>query len=147
MTSLLSTTVLQLPAGWLADRIGRKKIFYIFRPFSYVGTLLAIATTRSEHLILAAILGSPIAGLGGMSGGLAGLAFPAFITLWWESIPEEKRGRFFGIESLLGLTSIPASLLGGLLWQSGFVTEVLLLPILIEATIVLPTFVTLPEMR
>lgn len=141
--SLLTSTVLQMPAGWLADRVGRKKVFLLFQPFSYVGTLVAIAASRPEHLMLAAALGSPIAGMGG----LAGLAFPAFITLWWESIPEEMRGRFFGVESLFSLASIPASLLGGLLWQSGFVTEVMLLPILIDVAAVLPMFASLPEGR
>jgi MFS family permease len=45
---------LQIPAGRLADRIGRKKAFYLFTPFYFLGTLLLITAPSSEYLIIAA---------------------------------------------------------------------------------------------
>jgi hypothetical protein len=68
-----------------------------------------------------------------------------FVTWWWESVPEEKRGRFFGIEGLFGLAAIPASMLGGILWQQGYVMHVLLIPILINLVVVYPLLATVPD--
>ena len=65
--------------------------------------------------------------------------------MFWEVVPEEKRGRWFGVEGLMGLSTIPASMLGGLLWQQGLKAEVLLLPILIEALLVIPILATVPD--
>ena len=73
------------------------------------------------------------------------MGFTPFITMFWEIVPHEKRGRWFGIEGLLNITAIPASLVGGLLWERGFTMEVMLLPILLELLIVLPLFASIPE--
>ncbi len=80
-----------------------------------------------------------------MCGGISGVGEAFLVTWWWESIKEEKRGRFFGIEGLLGLASIPGSILGGFLWQQGFMMHVLLIPILLEVLIVMPMLTTLPD--
>jgi hypothetical protein len=68
-----------------------------------------------------------------------------FVTWWWESVPEEKRGRFFGIEGLFGLAAIPASILGGILWQGGYVMQALLIPVLLEVLVVMPLLATVAD--
>ena len=80
-----------------------------------------------------------------MGAGIAGVSFPAFITMWWEVVPEEKRGRLYGLEGIIGLAAIPASILGGILWQQGFMKEVLFIPVLLEIIIFIPILITTPE--
>jgi MFS family permease len=143
--SLIPTLVLQTPAGWLADRIGRKKVFFLLTPFSYIGTLLLILAPSPEYLILAGLLGATALGGEAMGAGISGVSFPAFITMWWEVVPEEKRGRLFGMEGIIGLAAIPASILGGILWQQGFMKEVLFIPVLLEILLLIPILATTPE--
>jgi len=136
----IASTLLQIPAGRLADRIGRKKAFYLLRPLTYTGTLLMILSPRPEYLILVGLLGAV-----GLSGGAGSVSFTPFITMHWEMVPEEKRGRWFGVEGLLHITTIPATILGGMLWQLGFMREVLLIPILLEVMVVIPVLHTIPD--
>ena len=136
----IASTLLQIPAGRLADRIGRKKAFYLLRPLTYTGTLLMILSPRPEYLILVGLLGAV-----GLSGGAGSVSFTPFITMHWEMVPEEKRGRWFGVEGLLHIATIPATILGGILWQLGFMREVLLIPILIEVMVVIPILHTIPD--
>jgi len=137
----------QIPAGRLADRIGRKKVYFLLRPMAYMGTALRVLAPGPEYLVLVGLLGAIALGGagGGAGGGLSSVGFTPFITMFWEIVPHEKRGRWFGIEGLLNITAIPASLVGGLLWERGFKVEVLLLPILLELLIVLPLFASIPE--
>jgi MFS family permease len=136
----IASTLLQIPAGRLADRIGRKKAFYLLRPLTYMGTLLMIMSPRPEYLIIVGLLGAV-----GIRGGAGGVSFTPFITMHWEMVPEEKRGRWFGVEGLLNIATIPATILGGILWQLGFMREVLLIPILLEVLVVIPLLVTIPD--
>jgi len=39
----------------------------------------------------------------------------------------------------------PATILGDFLWQQGFMTEVLLVPILLEVPVVTPILITVPD--
>ncbi len=145
--SVVMVLFLQIPAGRLADRIGRKKAFYLFSPFYFLGTLLLISAPSSEYLIIAAgFLGAGIGGVGGSGGGIGGVAFTPFITLFWESAPQEKRGRWFGLEGLVtGLSTLPASIIAGILWERGFMTEVLVIPVLLQALVVIPMLTTVPD--
>jgi MFS family permease len=142
--SVVSALALQVPVGRLSDRIGRKRAFFLLRPISYLGTLLLILAPRPEYLVLAGLLGT-VAMRGGEGGGIGNVSFIPFITMFWEAVSEEKRGRWFGVEGLVGLSAIPASLLGGVLWQRGLMAEVLLLPVLIEALLVIPILITVPD--
>jgi len=139
----LVSIFLQVPAGRLADKIGRKKVFYLFCPFTYLGTLLLIAAPNPEYLILVGFLGA--IGVGGPSGGLGGVSFVSFVTMGFEMVPEKKRGRWVGISGLLNILSFPASILGGIMWQQGLMMEVLLLPILLEVLIAIPILSTVPD--
>jgi len=134
------STLLQIPAGRLADRIGRKKVFFLLRPLTYLGTMLMILAPRPEYLILVGVLGAV-----GMRGGAGGVSFTPFITMHWEMVPGEKRGRWFGMEGLISMATIPATILGGFLWQYGYMREVLLIPIVLEVLFVFPILMTVPD--
>ena len=134
------STLLQIPAGRLADRIGRKKVFFLLRPLTYLGTLLMILAPRPEYLILVGLLGAV-----GMKGGAGGVSFTPFITMHWEMVPGERRGRWFGVEGLMSVATIPATIIGGILWQYGLMREVLLIPIILEIVVVFPLLVTIPD--
>lgn len=138
--SIMMSSLFQIPAGRLADRIGRKKVFFLLRPISYLGTFLLILAPRPEYLIVVGLLGAV-----GISGGAGGVSFTPFITMHWEMVPGEKRGRWFGMEGLMNVSAIPATIIGGILWQYGFMKEVLLLPIILEALIVIPILITIPD--
>jgi MFS family permease len=142
--STVASLLLQIPAGRLSDQIGRKKTYFLLRPIAYLGTVLLILAPRPEYLILVGLLGAVGVG-GGAGSGIGGVSFTPFITMQWEMVPKEKRGRWFGVEGLCNLATVPASILGGILWQQGFMTEVLLLPVLIEALVVTPILITVPD--
>ncbi len=141
--SLVLTLALQIPVGRIADRFGRKRVYFVTQPLSYAATLLVVLAPNPEYLILASLLGG--VSTGAIGGGISGVGTPLFVTWWWESVQEDKRGRFFGIEGLFGLASIPASVLGGILWQRGLMVQVLLAPILLEVFVVLPLLLTIPD--
>ncbi|MEM1990313.1 MAG: MFS transporter, partial [Candidatus Bathyarchaeia archaeon] len=143
--SALASLLLQIPMGRLADKIGRKKVFLMLRPFTYAGTLLLVWAPNHILLIASAVLG--VMGLmaaGGMSG-IGGISFIPFITMYWESFPAEKRGRVQGISGLMDFVGSLASILGGLLWSLGYREIVLLLPLFADILILVPVFMHIPE--
>jgi MFS family permease len=136
--------LLQIPVGRLSDRIGRKRAFFMLRPVTYLGTLLMILAPDPGYLVLVGVLGA-VAWGGGGGGGIGGVSATPFVTMFWEAVPREKRGRWFGVEGLMSLATIPASLLGGYLWQRGFMAEVLLAPVLLELLVAMPILATVPD--
>lgn len=141
----LVSLLLQLPVGRLADKVGRKRAFYLFRPFVYLGSLLLVFAPSPEYLILVGIFG--YFGLQGGGGSLSGVSFIPFITMNFELVPETKRGRWLGITGFFNILSFPASVIGGILWAQGFMMEVLLIPIFLEIFIALPIIRTIPDTR
>jgi len=144
-TSLIVSLVLQIPAGRLADKYGRRMIYFALRPMSYLGTFLAIIAQSPELLLISGLIGGYASSSGQGDAGISGVSSPLFVTWWWESVPEEKRGRFFGIEGIFSLAAIPASIIGGIMWQQGYVLQVLIIPIILEAIVVLPLLATVPD--
>lgn len=141
---VIVSTLLQVPVGKLADRIGRKRVFYLLEPFNYLGTILLILAPSPQYLILVGLLGGAGGGPGG-GAGVGGVGFIPYITMYWEMVPTEKRGRWFGISGVFGILSIPASMLGGYLWQQGYMILVLLLPMMVGAFVTIPILTTIPD--
>ena len=139
---MVASALLQIPTGRLADRIGRKKAFLLLAPFSYLGTILLILAPSPEFLIAVGVFG--VAG-SMMMGGIGGVSFIPFITMFWETVPAEKMGRWFGFSGILSIFALPASILGGLMWQAGLTELVLLIPVLTEAMIVIPILTRIPD--
>lgn len=137
--SSASAILLQVPAGRLADNIGRKKTFFIFTAFYCLGIITLILAPSPEYLILTSILGMGL-------GGIGGAALTPLITMWWEGFPTENRGKVYGLEGIITASSrIPTTILGGILWDQGFKAQILLAPVLTELLIVLPLLYTVPE--
>jgi FSR family fosmidomycin resistance protein-like MFS transporter len=132
--SSIISVFLPVFAGRLADRIGRKRAYYVLSPFSYVGTILLIVAPSPEYLMLYGLLQ-----------GIGQASFIPFVTMHWEIVPEEKRGRWYGIEGFINIFAIPAALLGGILWQQGFMKEVLFLPIMLQVLVAIPIMITVHE--
>lgn len=97
------------PAGWLADRIGKRKV-YSLGLLIYILVYLGFAFNRSPHLIwgLFAVYGLYTALTDGV-----GKAYASTL------VPEELRATGMGIYHMSnGLATFAASLLAGILWQA-----------------------------
>ena len=137
---LVVSALLQIPIGIMADRIGRKKTFLIARPLTYLGTIILVVAPTPQMLVLTGFLGAL-----GLMGGFSDLSFIPFITMFWEVVPMEKRGRWFGITGVFDFLSVPAFLLGGFLWQEGLEELVLILPLLMGVFVIIPIILSVPE--
>jgi hypothetical protein len=78
-------------------------------------------------------------------GGMSDVSFIPFITMFWEVVPEEKRGRWFGLTGVFDIFTVPAFLLGGFLWEAGLEEWVILIPLLIEIATVMPILMKVPD--
>ena len=137
---LVSSALMQMPIGILADRVGRKRAFFIFRPIAYLGTAVLLLAPYPQLLIAVGFLGAI-----GFMGGLAAVSFTPFITMHWEMVPAEMRGRWFGLSSLFESMSIAGYMLGGILWSYGYMELVLLLPMIVELTCIMPILALIPD--
>ena len=125
--------------SWLHAVDPRVKLAFVF-----LGTILMILAPRPEYLVAVGVLGAVAIG-GGMMAGIGSVSMTPFITMFWEMVPQEKRGRWFGIEGLMAVAMIPASLLGGYFWQQGYMIEVMVIPMLIEIFVAMPLLATIPD--
>jgi len=140
---MISYTLLQIPVGMLSDRIGRKKTYFLVRPFFYIATLVLLWAPSPEYLLIVALLGGNV--FGGAQVGIAGTAQIPLITMEWEMVRPEKRGRWHGVAATFGLVTFPAAILGGILWEQGLGWVNLALPVIVDALIVIPILFTIPE--
>lgn len=122
---------LLLPAGWLADRIGRRKVFLWGLAIFAVGSLLAGLAPDDSFLIGARVLQS----IGGA------LQFPAGLALLLSAFPIERRQMAIGIWGAMGgLAAAVGPSLGALLvevfgWRAVFLINV---PVAVFALLVGP---------
>lgn len=101
-------TLVSAPAGALADRIPRKRVLlggWCVYAVVYLGFALAETATHTVLLFLCY----------GVYQGLVAGSAKALIS---DLVPAEVRGTAFGTyHAVVGLMSLPASLLAGLLWE------------------------------
>jgi MFS family permease len=142
---LIVYALFQLPAGIIADKIGRKKAFILLESFRYIGTIWLIISPTPAQLIVAGILGACGLTSGAESSGIGGASFVPWMVLNWEIVPEEKRGRWYGIISFMSFLNIFVGLCAGVMWEAGLMVQVLILPLILEVCFVLPLLLTTPE--
>jgi MFS family permease len=131
----LAQLLFGIPLGRLADRIGRKRVIYLLTPLWYASNLLLVFSFNSATLILAGALRTFYLISSGVSGAM---------TL--ELVPVEQMGRWSGLLGLLrGLVTIPAPILGGLIWDGLGPAYVFIIPLAIDLLFKIPLLTTIPE--
>ncbi|OYT31883.1 MAG: hypothetical protein B6U94_01635 [Thermofilum sp. ex4484_79] len=128
-------TIFSIPLGKLADKIGRKKTIFIFRPFLYIFFLLVIFAPNIHYIFLAFALRGIVMGSMG-----------AWTSLRMEQVSYEQRGRWGAILSMIrGITRAPAPLIGGYLWTLINPASPFIALILIDLAIRMPMLAKLHE--
>ena len=84
--------LLALPAGWLADRVGRKLLVALSGLTAALGTLVIIAVPNLNIIYLGGIL----------VGAATGLFYTANWALGTDLTPADQAGRYLGISNLAG---------------------------------------------
>jgi len=134
-----ATVVAQLffgiPVGRLADRIGRKRIIYTLTPLWYASNLILAFSPGPIALVLSAVLLAFYSISSGATGAM---------TL--EVVPLEQQGKWGGMLGLFtGLATIPAPIIGGLIWRELGPVYVFVIPIVFDLLLRVPLLATVPE--
>jgi MFS family permease len=108
VTFNLVYALVSTPAGWLSDRVGRRKLItggWLAYAVIYLG--FALAQTSWHVWVLYVLYGV-----------YYGLAYGTAKAMVADIVPAELRGTAYGTyNATLGLLDFPASLIAGLLWQ------------------------------
>ncbi len=133
--SSLTSLLLGIPLGRLADRIGRKKTLYMTLPLFWASNLVLIWAPRPEFLITAGILQGFYYICATINGAMS-----------FELVPREQMGRWIGLMRFcrLLLSSVTA-LIGGVIWDTLGPQYVFLAVMGLDLFIRLPLLIGMPE--
>jgi len=135
MATVLTRVLFGIPLGRLADKIGRKKVIYLLAPLWYASYLLLVFSSGPVTLVLAGALQTFYFISSGVTGAM---------TL--ELVPVERMGKWSGVIGLFrGLVTVPAPILGGLVWDHLDPVYVFLIPIAADLLLKIPLLATIPE--
>ena len=134
-STVLARLAFGIPLGRLADKVGRKKVIYLLTPLWYASSLLLVLSFSPVTLVAASVLQTFYA----ISSGLT-----SAMTL--ELVPVERMGKWSGVLGLFGgLVTIPAPVIGGLIWRELGPQYVFLVPLALDLLLRLPLLTTIPE--
>jgi MFS family permease len=134
-TMVLTEAVFSLPLGRWTDKIGRKKMFYLTTPIHWLSNIIFIFAPSARWLLLAGLLR-----------GFRLLSMFTYGSMTPELVPSDCLGRWRGLIGLFtGLFSIPAPIIGGMIWEYMGPEWVFIFPILIDLFLRVPLFYTIPE--
>ena len=133
---VLTQVLFAAPLGRFADRIGRKKMFYLMTPLYSASNLLLVLAPSDEFLIVSAILM-----------GFRTIATIISVgTMIPELVPSEYIGRWRGVMGFFyGLANFTSPIIGGYIWENLSPTYVFLIPPIIDLFICIPLMYTIPE--
>ena len=135
VTVSIAPLLFALPLGRMADRYGRKKLLFLIAPVSYLSSFLLIWATGPMMLFLA-----------GLCFGFNSIATALAAAMASEIVPKEKMGRWIGLIGLVrGLVSIPAPLIGGLIWKHFGPQVVFIFAVFLDAAVRLPLLASVRE--
>ena len=138
--TVVARLVSGIPLGRLADKIGRKRVIYLLTPLWYASNLLLVFSPPSTlkapvMLVLSAILLA-----------FYNISSGATNAMTLEVVSLEEQGRWGGLLGFFaGLVTIPAPILGGLIWRELGPMYVFLIPIALDLKFRVPLLATMPE--
>lgn len=134
-TMLITEVLFSTIIGRTADRIGRKKAFYILMPLFSAANILLIWAPSSIWLLFSGFLM-----------GFKTIASFSYGSMTPELVPSDCLGRWRGLIGFFtGLMSIPAPIVGGLVWEHFGPEWVFILITFIDLFILAPLLSTVPE--
>jgi MFS family permease len=140
MTNTLVPMLASIPLGRLADRHGRKKLLFAIAPLPYTANLLLILAPKSG------VGGSLCLLAYGVLFGFNSIGMALASSMAAEIMPQEQMGRWIGVVGLFrGLLSIPAPMVGGLVWEHVGPEYVFLAAIGIDVCLRLPLLAFIRE--
>ncbi len=135
MAMIFTRVLFGIPLGRIADRVGRKRLIYLLTPLWY-GSFIMLVLAQSPLALVGAAALQTFYNIASGAAGAMGL----------ELVPAEMVGRWEGVLGVLGgLVTIPAPILGGLVYRNWNPAYVFLLPIAVDALLRLPLLATMPE--
>jgi MFS family permease len=138
--TVVARLVSGIPVGRLADKIGRKRVIYMLTPLWYASNLLLVfsppfASKAPVMLVLSAVLLA-----------FYNMSLGATNAMTLEVVSLEQQGRWGGLLGFFaGLVTIPAPILGGLIWRELGPMYVFLIPIVLDILFRIPLLATVPE--
>lgn len=131
----LTTLVLSVPLGRLADRIGRKKVLYLVTPLFYASSLMLIWAPNSGFLIAAGTLQ-------GFFWILANITWAMAV----EIVTSEQMGRWLGIIRFFEMfAAASTAFLAGIIWDNIGPEYLFLTVIGLDLFIKIPLLIKMPE--
>jgi len=130
----------QYPGGWLADRLGRRRAFFIFIALAAVGYVTYLVSPSWPPMFI---------GLG-FAMAWQSMASPAIFAVIGDSLPKERRAMGFSLQSILKRVPVIVSpVLGGILIarigiQKGMRTGLAITLALAAATILILMAINIP---
>jgi MFS family permease len=133
--TVVAKLVAGIPVGRLADKIGRKRVIYMLTPLWYASNLLLVFAPGPVTLVLSSVLLA-----------FYSISSGATNAMTLEVISLEEQGRWGGLLGFFaGLVTIPAPILGGLIWRELGPMYVFLIPIGLDLLLRIPLLATVPE--
>ena len=124
-----------IPLGRLADRLGRKRIIYLLTPLWYLSSIMLVVARGPVSLVLAGALW-----------GFYPIMSVVTSSMSLELVPLQYMGRWSGMLGIFAdLVTVPAPLIGGLIWRHVGPAYVFVIPIAMDLALRLPLLATIPE--
>jgi MFS family permease len=134
-TMLITEALFSTVIGRIADKVGRKKAFYILIPLFSAANIMLILAPSPNWLLLSGFLM-----------GFRMIASFSYGSMTPELVPPECLGRWRGIIGLFsGLACIPAPIIGGLIWERFGPEWVFITITAIDILVRTPLLATVPE--
>jgi MFS family permease len=135
-SSLIVQVLFAAPLARLADRVGRKKVFFGLIPLIWASNLLLVFGSSKTFLLLSGLL----------TGFQNICSISILASIRAELVPVDCIGRWRGILSFFGgIAAIAASLIGGFIWENLGPSYIFILPLIIDLIIRVPIISSIPE--
>jgi len=131
----LTSILLALPLGRLADRIGRKRVLYITIPLFWASNAILVLASSPVWLVTAGIMQ-----------GFYFIGAPIAMAMERELVPADRMGRWLGITRFFRmLFNAAMAFVAGMIWDKIGPQYVFLTFIALDLMVRMPLLISMPE--